>query len=98
MSWGGLSDAVLYSYCKDALENSGNYYNLHQAVANDGRVCPILFGSYAIYAERGLLTQLQPSRDNVFFYTLGRTEEDAMTPIDYSAAVDEEDDEDDAAG
>ena len=98
MSWGGLSDAALYSYCKDALENSGNYYNLHQAVANDGRVCPILFGSYAIYAERGLLTQLQPSRDNVFFYTLGRTEEDAMTPIDYSAAVDEEDDEDDAAG
>ena len=97
MSYGGLADTALYSYCKDALENSGNYYNLHQAVANDGRVCPILFCSYAIYAERGLLTDLQPARDNVFFYTLGRTEDDALIPIDYSALA-EEAEEDDAAG
>ena len=46
---------------------------------------PILFCSYAVYAERGLLTNLQPSRDNVFYYTLGRTEADAQTAIDYSA-------------
>ena len=99
MSYNGISDSALYSYCKDALENSGNYYNLHQAVANDGRICPILFCSYAIYAERGLLTDLQPSRDNVFYYTLGLTEDDALIPIDYSAlANDEADGEDDAAG
>ena len=98
MSYNGISDAALYSYCKDALENSGNYYNLHQAVANDGRICPILFCSYAIYAERGLLTDLQPSRDNVFFYTLGRTEDDALIPIDYSALADSNDEDTDAVG
>lgn len=89
MSYNGISDAGLYSYCKDALENSGNYYDLHQAVANDGRIVPILFCSYSVYAERGLLTSLQPSRDNVFYYTLGRTEDDALIPIDYSAQTDD---------
>ena len=86
MSYNGLSEPSIYSLCQDALENSGNYYNLHQAVANDGRVCPILFCSYAVYAERGLLTDLQPSRDNIFYYTLGRTEADALIPIDYNSA------------
>ena len=42
-------------------------------LAEDGRIVPILFCSYAVYAERGLLTDLQPSRDNVFYYTLGKT-------------------------
>ena len=85
MSYNGISDESLYALCLDALENSGNYYNLHQAAANDGRICPVLFCGYAVYAERGLLTDLQPSRDNVFFYTLGRTEADAQTAIDYGA-------------
>lgn len=84
MSYNGISDESIYSLCLDALENRGNYYNLHQAAADDGRICPILFCGYAVYAERGLLTDLQPSRDNVFFYTLGRTEADAQTAIDYS--------------
>ena len=61
-----------------------NFYNLHKAVADDGRIIPILFCNYAVYATRGLLTELQPARDNVFFYTLGRTDEDAQIPIDYS--------------
>lgn len=85
MSYNGITDAGLYSYCKDALENSGNYYDLHQAVANDGRIVPILFCSYYVYGERGLLTSLQPARDNVFFYTLGRTDDDARILIDYAA-------------
>lgn len=88
MSFNGISDAGLYSYCKDALENSGNYYDLHQAVANDGRIVPILFCSYSVYAKRGLLTNLQPARDNAFYYTLGRTIDDALIPIDYSAQDD----------
>ncbi|MBO5128741.1 MAG: ABC transporter substrate-binding protein [Oscillospiraceae bacterium] len=88
MSYNGISDESLYSLCKDALENSGNYYTLHQAVANDGRITPILFCNYAVYAERGLLTDLQPSRDNVFYYTLGRSEADALIPIDYDSTGD----------
>ena len=53
-------------------------------MADDGRIIPILFCNYAVYATRGLLTELQPARDNVFFSTLGRTDEDAQIPIDYS--------------
>ena len=77
LSFGGLSDNTLYAMCKDALENRGNYYNLHQASVEDGRVVPILFGNYAVYATRGLLTELTPARDNIFRYSLGRTMADA---------------------
>ena len=83
MSRNGVADADIYALCLDALENSGNFYNLHKAVADDGCIVPILFGSYAVYATRGLVTNLSPSRDCVFFYTLGRTENDAMIPIEY---------------
>lgn len=85
LSRNGVSDPTLYELCKDALENHGIFYNLHKAVADDGRIVPILFCSYAVYADRGLLTDLAPSRDNVFFYTLGRTDADALIPIDYTA-------------
>ena len=83
MSRNGISDADLYALCLDTLENSGNFYNLHKAVAEDGCIVPILFGSYAVYATRGLVTNLAPSRDCVFYYTLGRVDSDAMIPFDY---------------
>ena len=83
MSRNGVADAAIYALCLDALENSGNFYNLHKAVAEDGSIIPILFGSYAVYATRGLVTNLTPARDCIFFYTLGRTDSDAMIPIDY---------------
>ena len=83
LSWGSVDNADLYTLCKEALDNHGNYYNLHKAVADDGRIIPLLFCSYAIYADRGLVSELQPSRDNVFFYTLGRTSTDALIPMDY---------------
>lgn len=80
LSRNGVSDPTIYELCKDALENHGNFYNLHKAVADDGRIIPIMFCSYAVYADRGLLTNLAPARDNVFFYTLGRTDADALAP------------------
>ena len=83
MSLGGISNANIYSLCLGALANRGNYYDLHKAVADDGRICPILFAGYAIYATRGLLTDLTPSRDNVFYYSLGKTMEDAQIPTVY---------------
>ena len=83
LSWGSVDNADLYDLCKEALDNHGNYYNLHKAVADDGRIIPLLFCGYAIYADRGLVSELQPSRDNVFFYTLGRTSTDALIPMDY---------------
>lgn len=73
LNHGGIADVALYALCTEALANHGNYYSLHQAVMNDGRLCPVLFSSYAVYATRGLMTGLSPSRDNVFFYSLGKT-------------------------
>ena len=73
LSYGKINDSSIYALCKEALANHGNYYTLHQTVMNDGRLCPILFRSYAVYATRGLLTELTPARDNIFFYTLGKT-------------------------
>lgn len=71
LCYGGLTNTALYTLCLDALANKGNYYGVLQEIAEDGRLVPILFGSYAVYCQRGMVTQLAPSRDNVFFYHLG---------------------------
>lgn len=74
LSYGGLSaNTTAYALSLKALENRGNFYNLHEVVMEDGQLCPILVRSYAIYATRGLVTDLSPARDNLFFYTLGKT-------------------------
>ena len=73
LSNGVLVNETLLNMAKEALSNSGNFYNLNQMVAEDGSVIPILFGTYNIYSKRGELLDLQPSRDNVFYYTVGKT-------------------------
>ena len=75
---GGISDSSAYALCQQALENHGNYYTLHQTVMDNGLLCPVLFRSYAVYATRGLMTGLAPARDNVFYYSTGRSMEDAL--------------------
>lgn len=82
LRYGGMTNAAFYELCLKALENEGNYYNLHQEVAEDGRLCPILFQNYAIYAARGVLSELEPARDNIFYYSLGRTMGDALRVIE----------------
>ncbi len=79
LDWGGMTDANIYAMCREALANRGNYYNLHKMVADDGCLIPILFQSYAVYATRGLLTGLTPSRDNVFYYDMGLSMKDILT-------------------
>ena len=73
LGWGGLAHETLYSMSLNALENSGNFYNLYKKLGEDGRIIPVMFGYYAVYAQRGLMPTLSPSRDNVFYYTLGKT-------------------------
>ena len=85
LSYNGIASEDLYGLCLDALENHGNYYTLYQKVAQDGRIVPLIFCSYAVYTTRGALSDLRPARDNVFFYTIGRTAEDALMAVDYSA-------------
>ena len=62
---------------RKALENQGNYYTLHHTIMEEAYLIPVLFRSYAVYAARGLLTDLKPARDNVFCYSIGRTMTDA---------------------
>ncbi len=69
----GLDNENLLDMCKDSLENSGMTQDLLQKIADDGRIIPILFGYHAVYAERGLFDNLAPTRDNVFFYSMGKT-------------------------
>jgi len=73
LSWGGVDDVAAYTLSLQALENHGNYFTLHKTVMDQGLLCPILFRSYAIYAARGVVTSIAPARDNVFFYSLGKT-------------------------
>ncbi len=78
LSYGTINDVATYALCLQALANHGNYYTLHKAVMDDGRLCPVLVRSYAIYTTRGLLPDLNPARDNLFYYSLGRTMENAL--------------------
>ncbi len=73
LSYGGMADVAIYAMALEALANKGNFYNLHQMVMEDAKLCPVLFRSYAVYGKRGLVTDLSPSRDNLFCYDLGLT-------------------------
>lgn len=73
LSWGAIDNKDVYGYVQDSLENSGSYYNLLKDVAERAYIIPVLFGYYTVYAERGLFNNLSPARDNVFYYSLGKT-------------------------
>ena len=81
LSWGGMANATCLDMCQEALENSGNYYNLHQMVLRNGQLIPVLFRSYAVYADRGVGTGMEPSRDNVFYYSMGKQLETVRTVV-----------------
>lgn len=72
LRYGGTTDATIHAMCLEALANRGNYYNLHEMVMKDARLCPLVFQVYNVHATRGLLTGLTPSRDNVFYYETGK--------------------------
>jgi hypothetical protein len=78
LNYGGLADPAIHAMSLEALANEGNYYKLHELVMEEGQLCPILFQNYAIYTQRGVLPELSPARDAIFFYTVGRTLDDAL--------------------
>ncbi len=78
LSWGGVNDVAAYALSLQALENYGNYFTLHKMVMDKGLICPVLFRSYAIYASRGVVSNLTPARESVFYYSLGKTLEEAQ--------------------
>ncbi len=80
LSFGGINDVTAYSLCLEALANYGNYYSLYKYVMENGKLCPVLFRSYAVFASRGVATDLKPARDNIFCYSIGKTMEEALLP------------------
>ena len=78
LNYGNLSNVAANTLNLEALANSGNYQSLHKLVMEDGRLCPILFQSYAVYGKRDHFSGLSPARDNIFFYSLGKTLADAL--------------------
>ena len=72
-----MASGTLYQQNLAALENSGNYYELYKAVMDDGRLCPLLFRTYAVYATRGVAANLLPGLDNVFHTANNRQLADA---------------------
>lgn len=78
LNYGRLTDVAANAMMTKALENSGNYQSLHKLVMEDGRLCPILVRSYTVYGRRGVFPGLSPARDNIFYYSLGKTMESAL--------------------
>ena len=73
LNYGSLSHVAAYAMSTESLADSGNYQSLHKLVMDDGRLCPILMRSDAVYGRRGNFPGLSPARDTIFFYTLGKT-------------------------
>ena len=63
------------------MENSGNYYSLHEQVMEQGLICPVLFKAYAVYATRGIISNMVPAVDNVFHTSNGRALSDALPTL-----------------
>ncbi len=80
LGFGGLTNFELLQSCTDALENSGNYYDLHKVIMDNGYICPLLFKSYAVMVNRSAISNLQSAVDNVFHLPGGRTLADATVP------------------
>ena len=78
LSFGGINEVTAYSLCLESLANYGNYYSLYKHVMEKGLLCPVLMRSYAVFATRGVVTDLKPTRDNVFYYDLGKTMEQCL--------------------
>ena len=45
---------------------------------DNGLLCPVLMRSYAVFTTRGVIPELMPARDNVFWYSIGKTMEQAL--------------------
>lgn len=78
LNYGGLQNVTAHTLSKEALANHGNYYTLHEAVMEEGLLCPVLFQSFGVFTTRGKLSFLTPARDNVFYYSTGKTMADAL--------------------
>lgn len=68
LNYGGIpEDSVLSDRIYNALENSGNHYDLYQYVMDQGYLCPILFENNAVFTSRGVFSGLAPAPGNLIY-------------------------------
>ncbi len=77
LCYGGIRSSEMEQLALDALENSGNCNTLFRGVMENAYFCPLLFKSYAVMANRGIIDSLQPAADCVFHLPGGRSLADA---------------------
>ena len=77
LGYGGIRSAGMEQLCYDSLENSGNCYDLYSGVMENGYICPLLFKTNAVMANRGAIGSLQPAVDCAFHIAGGRILADA---------------------
>ena len=87
---GGIRSAGMEQLCYETLENSGNCYDLYRGVMENGYFCPLLFKSYAVMANRGVIGALHPAVDCVFHLAGGRSLADASVSYAEMAGTEEE--------
>ena len=63
VAYGGMESGTALNLCAAMLENSGNAYDLHKRVMDQGYLCPILFKQYTVYTTRGAAQDLDPAID-----------------------------------
>ena len=66
LSFGAIASSGLDALCTESLANSGSYVDLCAQVMAEGRLCPVLFKSYAVYVTRGMISSLTPAVDFLF--------------------------------
>ncbi|MBR6414017.1 MAG: hypothetical protein IKS21_05330 [Oscillospiraceae bacterium] len=78
LCYGGIRSANMEQLCYDALENSGNCYDLYRGIMENGYFCPLMFKSCAVMANRGVVGSLQPAVDYIFHVPGGRSLSEAI--------------------
>ncbi len=83
LACGGIKNADLSEICTQALANSGSYIELCSQIMKEGRLCPVVFKTYAVYVTRGMVGNITPAVDFLFHNaTTARTLSDADKTYD----------------
>lgn len=66
LSYGHIDSSGLSALCTESLANSGSSVELCSQVMAEGKLCPVVFKSYAVYVTRGMISTLTPAVDFLF--------------------------------
>lgn len=79
LDYGGMNNSEIAELCRQVLATGQDYATLHRAVLDDAMLCPIAFLSYALFVRADLFTAFSPAQDCIFYYSLGKSMDEART-------------------